>query len=95
MLIKQLLDRSVNELEPGIIEHYKNELEEVLHKNEKVDEAKDDEGLQDTKDEEAEDPLKCVSEMMPDDLEASSSIAKLLETLDKNPDRRFLIFSSW
>lgn len=94
-LIKRLLDKSSKESDPGIIEKYRTELEGVLDNDTLVDEANVDETTQDIKDEEAEDPLKCVSEMMPDNLEASSSIAKLLETLDKYPDKRFLIFSSW
>ena len=42
-----------------------------------------------------EDPLEFVGSMMPDDLEASSSLRKLFDTLDAYPDKRFLVYSSW
>ena len=42
-----------------------------------------------------EDPLDFVGKMIPDDLEASSSLRKIFETLDSYPDKRFLVYSSW
>ena len=42
-----------------------------------------------------EDLLDFVGKMIPDDLEASSSLRKIFETLDSYPDKRFLVYSSW
>ena len=91
-----MLNTTSNEEDGGIINKYRDVLEDVFNKSEEAGEDPVDEVPQDNKDEEdTEDPLKSVSAMMPDDLQASSSIARLVETLDRYPDKRFLIFSSW